>query len=143
MLELSIKQGRRYVPLFDLPTRLGHHVAAKEIGDTVEGLIAFLDDLGGDIDLEDNGDAEHDGTEAGDTSWTEWHTRGRLKDNPGVMCRDGRQCLEDMEDDDNDTCLAADDIGTASTPWHCNDGGPGTPEDAEDGHDREEDRGGY
>lgn len=57
MLELRIKQGRRHVPIFDLPAYLGRAGAAQELGDTIEALIAFLDDLGGDPDLEET-DAE-------------------------------------------------------------------------------------
>ena len=98
----------------------------------------LADMIDGDPDFEDATDAEDDhalspdalffggnaagcnvsdpgepsGDEHGDTSWTEFHTRGRHKDNPGVFTTDGRQLQEDMEDDDNDACLAADDIGT-------------------------------
>lgn len=110
MLELRIMQGRRAVPLFDLPTRLGRVKAAQEIGDAIEGLIAYLDDLGGDPDLEDSEtgssmvderghfigadhpvygyaaseqdeDREPDDDAQGDVSWQEWHQRSRVGKN--------------------------------------------------------------
>ena len=56
MLELRIINAGTAMPLFDLPAALGRRRAAREIGDTIEGLIAFMDDLGGDTDLEVNGD---------------------------------------------------------------------------------------
>lgn len=64
MLELRVKEGRRYVPLFDLPARMGRAQSVKEIGDAVEGLIAFLDEMDGDPDLEDDdpaGQCDEDG----------------------------------------------------------------------------------
>lgn len=70
MLELRIINAGQTFPLFDLPMHLGRARAAREIGDTIEGMIAFLDDLGGDLDLEDGGDDEPSGDEA-DASWTE------------------------------------------------------------------------
>lgn len=66
-------------------------------------------------------------------AYVEWSTmRGSQKRGPNLLAGQ-----EDDEDDDQDACLAADDIGTASTPWHSSDGLPGDPADAEDGHDRE------
>jgi hypothetical protein len=53
MLELRVKQGRRSVPIFDLPAALGRAQAYRELGDTIDGLISFMDDLGGDPDLEE------------------------------------------------------------------------------------------
>ena len=61
MLELRIIAAGAAVPLFDLPAAIGKHEAARGIADTIEGLIAFLDELGGDPDTEPNGD-ELDGT---------------------------------------------------------------------------------
>jgi hypothetical protein len=111
MLELKIKQGRKHVPIFDLPAYLGRDDARREIGDTVEGLIAFLDELGGDPDLEDGGDDELTGDEMGDPAYAEWHTlrgpekkRGSLlastheddeDDDPGEEDDDSGQCDED------------------------------------------------
>ena len=130
MLELKVRAGRRLVPLHDLPMRLGRMEAAREIGDTVEGLIQFLDEISGDPDLEDNDDREADTSDyepdddaQGDTSWTEWHTRGRHKDNPGVTTKDGRQLHEDYEDDDSDHGLDEGEPNYIAV----SDGGAGCP----------------
>ncbi|MET3824574.1 hypothetical protein ABIC16_000267 [Sphingomonas sp. PvP055] len=56
MLELRIINAGTAMPLFELPAALGRRRAAREIGETIEGLIALMDDLGGDPDLEANGD---------------------------------------------------------------------------------------
>ncbi|WP_375421662.1 hypothetical protein [uncultured Sphingomonas sp.] len=53
--------------MFDLPAALGRKGAVKEIGDQIEALVAFMDDVGGDPDLdEDSEDAEHCGREPDD-----------------------------------------------------------------------------
>ena len=65
MLELRIMNAGTAMPLFDLPAALGRRQAAKGIADTIEGLIAFLDEIGGDPDLEANGD-ELDGNASED-----------------------------------------------------------------------------
>lgn len=58
MLELRIKTAsRRYVAPADLPHVLGHQRALAELGDMVEALIAQMDMLDGDPDLEET-DAE-------------------------------------------------------------------------------------
>jgi hypothetical protein len=100
-----------------------------------------LDARDGDPDLEDDDPAEHDGTDEGDVAWTEWDSRGRRKDDPGVFCRDGRQCLEDYEDDDPDHGLDEGEPNFVAI----SDGAAGCPiaDPGEDEHDREEDRGGY
>ncbi len=121
MLELRIVQGRRHLPIFDLPARLGRREAAKEIGDTIEGLIAFMDDLGGDPDLEEEAleDAfvDHparfadmvEDSEAG--AYIEWMSlRGSQKRGPNMLA--GHEDAEDddpAEDDDSDRCAAGDD----------------------------------
>lgn len=51
---------------------------------------------GGSVD--DEGEPDDDAY--GDTSWTEWHTRGRLKGDPGVFSTKAGQIHEDAEDDD-------------------------------------------
>lgn len=56
MLELRILNGAQAMPLFDLPALLGRKGAAKELGDQIETLIAFMDQLGGDCDLEEDDD---------------------------------------------------------------------------------------
>lgn len=88
---------------------------------------------GNEGDAEDNGDGQ-------DSSWTEWHTRGRLKDNPGV--HDSRLLHEDdeaMGDEQDGTC-AEDEEG-----FHTAFGsGPGCvigDPDAE--HDGREEQDGY
>lgn len=83
MLELRIKQGRRHVPLFDLPAVLGRSAAAQELGDTIEGLIAFLDDLGGDADLEQTRDED---------DWID-----HAGDGPGCPLSDPDVCAADVE----------------------------------------------
>lgn len=71
MLDLRIIAGGQALPLFDLPALLGRRKAAKEVGDQIEALIAFMDALAGDPDLED--DTEDFGAEeAGeDGTWEE------------------------------------------------------------------------
>jgi hypothetical protein len=112
MLELRVMNDGHSLPLCDLPAAYGREKAARELGDTIEGLIAFLDDLGGDPDLEDGADQENDLSDfepdddaQGDIAWTEWQSRGRHKaDRNGaeLLARDryGNQLHEDDEDDD-------------------------------------------
>lgn len=110
MLELRILNAGQTMPLYDLPALLGRRGAARELGDTIEGLINFLDDLGGDPDLEDGADDELSGDEMGDVSWTEWHTRGRHKLSDlgsEVRVRMGG-CQTPLEDDEDDDPAEAD-----------------------------------
>jgi hypothetical protein len=74
-----------------------------ELSNAIEVLVTMLDVWDGDPDLETTGDDEPDDDAKGDTSWTEWHTRGRHKDNPGLHDRRGYQLREDDEDDDPDS----------------------------------------
>lgn len=138
MLDLQILAQGQHVALFDLPAVLGRSGAARELGDTIESLIAFMDDLGGDPDLEDSEtgsamvdasgrffgecppeqdeDREPDDDAKGDLSWAEWHTRGRHKlDGFGgeLLSRDryGNPFGEDDEDDDPDTSVEDDPRG--------------------------------
>lgn len=97
MLELRIKQGRRHVPIFDLPAYLGRAGAAQELEDTIDGLMAFLDDLSGDPDLEEGGDLEPDDDGKGDQSWPEHHGK-----QPDVLRTYGRE--DDEEDDPSGQC---------------------------------------
>lgn len=120
MLELRIVSGNATLPLFDLPAALGRSKAAKEIADTIEGLIAFVDELGGEPDLEAGGDDEEDGTHA-DLSWPEWHTRGRRKltavEAETVSHGPAGTIHEDDEDDDpseeadDDSSVEDDPVG--------------------------------
>ncbi len=128
MLELRITSAGQTFPIFDLPAQLGRQAAAREIGDTIEGLIAFMDDLGGDPDLEDSEtgsaaidatgryfgsdisaqedeDREPDDDAFGDVSWNEWSSRKRFKvtaQGAEIVGRDafGNMLCEDAEDDD-------------------------------------------
>lgn len=113
MLELKIKAGRRSIPIFDLPAALGTKAAYRELGDQIDALIAFMDDLGGDPDLEDDDpaggnivDEPHDGV-----SWPEWQTlppqqRG-AGDYRGKYFE--RQYGLDHEDDEHDDAAEEDD----------------------------------
>jgi hypothetical protein len=107
MLELRIIAAGTQMPLYDLPAALGRRGAAREIGDTIEGLIAFMDDLQGDVDLEDGGDDEPD-DDTKDVAWTEclssYHRRHMAHEAIGNPC-----VGEDDEDDNVDCCAAGDD----------------------------------
>lgn len=123
MLELKVQTSRRrYVAPGDLVRVLGAERALVELGDMVEALIAQIDLLAGDPDLEET-DAEDSFTPpadaldrvdgagcpvsdgAGDVSWNEWHTRRRLSSSGyahetiGVRPH-GDHAHEDDEDED-------------------------------------------
>lgn len=110
MLELKIKAGRRSIPIFDLPTAIGRKAAYAEIGDQIDALIAFVDDLQGDVDLEDGGDDEPDTDAMGDQAWPEWHTL------PAPQRRAGRtmgkalpECWSTPQEDDEEFDPAEED----------------------------------
>lgn len=124
MLELRIKQGRRHVPIFDLPARVGRAEAAKELGDTIDGLIAFLDDLSGDPDIENATDVEDDFAlsvtarhfasgpgcaigDGGDQAWLEWNGPARRSEYQRTAGHE-----DDEEDDPSGQC-DEDGINTA------------------------------
>lgn len=154
MLELRILNGAQAMPLFDLPALLGRKQAAREVGDQIEALIAFMDDLGGDPDMEeDNEDVEHCGREPdddaqGDGAWIEWHTRGSHKlrndaeligyDKTGWPLHEDAEDDDPTEDDDSDRCSAGDDHITsgavAMREWWQNKRNPGDEVDAEKEH---------
>lgn len=101
MLELRVKAGRRHVPLYDLPVRLGRVEAAREIGDTVEELIHFLDEIGGEADFEDD-------DPAGQCDEDCVNTGGALRFGPaGAGC-----CIsdDDSEHDGREVTGAEDDV---------------------------------
>lgn len=64
MLELRIQHGRRRVPIYDLSALLGHHLAYGKLSDpgsirasleaAIENMIALLDVIDGDCDLEED-----------------------------------------------------------------------------------------
>lgn len=91
--------------------------------------IDLLDLLGPDPEAEDNGDGEEDGT-GEDIAYIEWVTK------PANMRRNGQGEIlpsyhEDDEEDDPDTCAAADDIGSGASLLHGSDGKPGDRGDGE------------
>lgn len=109
MLELRIITAGQPMPIFALPSIMGKRKAYREIGDQIDALIAFSDELAGDPDLEDDDpDSEHDGREPdcdakGDPSYAEWDTRGRHKlqgDHEPIRGRDGWTPNEDDEEDE-------------------------------------------
>ncbi|WP_156360090.1 hypothetical protein [Sphingomonas sp. Leaf10] len=96
----------RPIPLADLPAIVGRMVAYGEIGAQVDALIAMLDDMAGDPDLEDNGDHEGSNGDDQDVSWVEWQGRATPPMRPEWRHN------EDDEEDDDDACLAGDDDPT-------------------------------
>lgn len=114
MLELRIIAAGRPTPLFNLPAIVGRREAYREIGNQVDALIAFLDDLGGDPDLEPCGAGEDLGTDIQATA-----KMGFAGDDPQLDdCR---------EIDDDDCCSARDD----DPGYYASDGDPGDPVDGE------------
>lgn len=129
MLQMKIKAGRRNVLPGDLPAILGAQRAYREIGDMIDVLIAQMDLLAGDCDLEDDDndccsaredDAEwfSGGGEMGlindhpsaDDDWemtyAEWHTLGGSRRRAGnfdgkpLEANFGRMDHDDDEDSD-------------------------------------------
>jgi len=93
MLELRIQHGRRRLPIFELPATLGEREAARLIGNAIEALIAFVDDLAGDCDLEFNGD-ETDGGGAEDEPCAYFRTFG---EGPGCSISDPDRDDEEID----------------------------------------------
>lgn len=125
MLDLRIVAEGRAIPLFDLPSIVGGDVAAREIADQIEGLIAFLDDLGGDVDIEADGD-ELDGT-GGEDDFVDFRRSG-ISEHPGCPIGDPG------EPDDEDCCAARDDEPVSGPGLNAQWVGPcaaGSDEDAE------------
>jgi hypothetical protein len=109
MLELRIKQGRRHVPVFDLPAYLGSDDARREIGDAVDTLIAFLDDLGGDPDLEE--------IDAEDSFALSWRALG--PDGPGCSIGDPGGVVESEDEPDMHGAMGGDGPGCALSDPDC------------------------
>lgn len=124
MLELRIINAGQARPLFDLPVLLGRTAAARELGDAIEGLINFLDDLGGDPDVELNGD---------ETDHINSEDDFVRHDTMDVAA--GCPIADPAEDDDSDRCPAGDDI-VAAGPAFCTHSsyspGPAGSEDDEE-----------
>jgi hypothetical protein len=104
MLELRILNGAQALPLFDLPALMGRKRAAKEVGDQIEALIAFMDNLGGDPDVEEDDDAGTDLDRGEGGSWIEQHRASMVNSD----CEDGEDS-DPNEDDGEDCCRAGDD----------------------------------
>lgn len=118
MLQLQIIAGAQSLPIYDLPAALGRRGAAKELGEQIDLLIAFLDELGGDPDLEDSHDAEADDTDAETRTYPEFHTLDRVDQRagrimgramPGIEQHEDAEDDDPREDDDEDCCIAGDD----------------------------------
>lgn len=114
MLELQIIAGAKAMPIFDLPAALGRANAAREVGDTIDALMAFLDDLDGDPDLEEPGNED---------SFLPHRAAG-----PGCPIADAGGTEREDEDDDPDT-------GVEDHPRGFD------PEEDHDDSDREQDDG--
>lgn len=71
MLQMKIKTGRRSVVPGDLPSILGARRAYRELGDMVEALIAQMDMLAGDCDMEDD-DPDHGADDMGEQQTLDW-----------------------------------------------------------------------
>lgn len=92
--------------------------SAKEIADAIEVLIDVLDALGGDPDLEDNGDTEPNGDER-DISAPEWHTRHFRHQKAGYeMAHTGNGIFGATEDDEDDDPAGQCDEDGINTALH-------------------------
>lgn len=142
MLDLRIIAGGQALPLFDLPALLGRRQAAKEVGDQIEALIAFMDEMAGDPDLEDSeacegeidatgrsltcrtlaDETENDSADNGDRAWQEWDARNAKARRHAMHEPVG---LATTEEDDEDDDPAGGDVVDE-------------PHDAEEDHGAEE-----
>lgn len=109
MLELRIKHGRKQLAPHDLRSILGARRAYQEIGHQVDFMIALLDEMAGDPDLEETGDDELSGDDMGDQSWPESPTRASVMSGNGISYREDDEDDDPKEDDDSDYCLAGED----------------------------------
>lgn len=111
-------------------------ILARHTRANVEAFIAIaidlLDTFDGSPDAEDDDPGEVVGDEQ-DAAWIEWTAlHPATRRGPAPLAGD-----EDSEDDDQDTCLTADDQGSAGGRWFDTDGWPGDDQDEEDNGDRE------
>lgn len=108
MLELKIKAGSRYVAPHALREAIGTERALREIGDMIEYLMAELDMIEGDPELECNGDLEPDGDGQGDIAWIEWSGRAGRHHGPHETMAwrpwSGLMHEDDEEDDPSGQC---------------------------------------
>ena len=93
----------------------------REIADAIEILVDVLDMMGGDPDIELNGDEQDaNGDELGDQAWVEWHTmRGASKRGPNILA--GQEDDEDddpAEDDDPDGQMDEDGCNTGDGKFY-------------------------
>lgn len=130
MLELRIQAGQPAIPLMALPMAIGREQTVRTVGEQIEAMLALLDELDGDPDLEDGGDYEPDPDR--EVSYSEWHTRGRFKTFGGgtemsatVQTSDDdedddpAEHDDSAEDDDEDCCAAADDdVRSGASPGY-------------------------
>lgn len=134
MLNLRIQTGpRRYVAPADLVSVLGAERAVLELGDMVEALIAQIDTLAGDVDMEET-DAEDsfappafalhfaEGpgcavSDVGDVTWTEWHNR---------TGRRGKACFYEPIGYLPSGCVAGDDDEEDDPAGQCDEDGVNT-----------------
>lgn len=103
MLELRIIAGAQAITPFDLPALLGRKGAARELGDTIDALIAFMDDLDGDPDLEET-DAE-DSFAPSLRALAFAHGAGCSISDAG-----GGDIVDQPHDEEEDRCAAGDDM---------------------------------
>lgn len=94
--------------------RLLNKHSAHEIAEAVEVLIDVLDLIGGDPDVELNGDENDDPGDLKDAAYTEWETRGRHKLAGGLseMAPGPAGWSEDAEEDDPSGIFDEDGINT-------------------------------
>lgn len=126
MLELRIQTGkRRYVAPHALREAIGAERALREIGDMIEYLMAELDMIEGDPDVECNGDLEPDGDGMGDIAWVEWSSRaGRhhgAHETMAMLPDRGIMHEDDEEDDptEDDDPREQDDEDSAVDDANC------------------------
>lgn len=85
----------------------------RQLAGFVDVAIGLIDLAEGDPDIEDNADREASDGDDRDVGWTEFHTRGRFKLNPGVLSPAGQHVDEDDEEDD---APEEDDVGEEDDP---------------------------
>lgn len=120
--------GEPYSPPHDLRSILGTKRAYQELGHQVDFMIALLDEMAGDPDLEDSdGDLAVDDSPCDDigmdveAAYPEWHTLpaadrragrnyGRALESSGwQLPMEDDEDSDPKEDDDSDYCLAGED----------------------------------
>ena len=80
--------------------RLMSYFDPRQLAGFVDVAIGLIDLSEGDPDLEEGADREASDGDDRDVGWTEFHTRGRFKLNPGVLSPAGQHVDEDDEEND-------------------------------------------